>query len=245
MYKVKILDHTPFNKEGDVLTIDEFRKIYGHICSSSTSNMEVIEYLKNERSCYLNDIIGLANRNEKPLRSYTGYWFEVIEEIVPIFKVSGYSIKPVLSKEVNDSYFKNDGNAHDLIYLYVIGHGQYLSLKEAIDWFMYGKRFFTGLKMAVNHASPCKPAEMHFIEFSTLGILQAFVMDFNQDLNKMESVITLLEDHFYNAPKDSSVKIKIGPAIIEFKEFCEIIRESFNLSYKKDVVYALDIHNIK
>ena len=64
------LKDTRFNIAGDILTLVDFRQIYNYICASSTSNEELVKYIKDWKSY-------------PALKQTTKYcineWFEVIE----------------------------------------------------------------------------------------------------------------------------------------------------------------------
>jgi len=68
--RIKILKDTPFNLAGDVLKLADFRQIYNYICTNSTSNEELVKYIKDFKSYPV-------------LKQTTKYcineWFEVIE----------------------------------------------------------------------------------------------------------------------------------------------------------------------
>lgn len=68
--RIKILKDTPFNLAGDILKLADFRQIYNYICTNSTSNEELVKYIKDWKSY-------------PALKQTTKYcineWFEVIE----------------------------------------------------------------------------------------------------------------------------------------------------------------------
>lgn len=68
--RIKILKDTPFNLAGDMLKLADFRQIYNYICTNSTSNEELVKYIKDWKSY-------------PALKQTTKYcineWFEVIE----------------------------------------------------------------------------------------------------------------------------------------------------------------------
>lgn len=68
--RIKILKDTPFNLAGEVLKLADFRQIYNYICTNSTSNEELVKYIKDWKSY-------------PALKQTTKYcineWFEVIE----------------------------------------------------------------------------------------------------------------------------------------------------------------------
>lgn len=68
-YKVKILKDTPFDREGESITLKEFRNRYGYVFTDDTSDSELVEFLKTERKLQL----------ESPFHHQIGDWFEVIE----------------------------------------------------------------------------------------------------------------------------------------------------------------------
>ena len=68
--RVKILKDTPFNLAGDMLKLADFRQIYNYICTNSTSNEELVKYIKDWKSY-------------PALKQTTKYcineWFEIVE----------------------------------------------------------------------------------------------------------------------------------------------------------------------
>ena len=68
--RIKILKDTPFNLAGDTLKIAEFRQIYTYICTSSVSNEELVQYIRDWKSY-------------PALKQTTKYaineWFEAVE----------------------------------------------------------------------------------------------------------------------------------------------------------------------
>lgn len=68
--RVKILKDTPFNLAGDTLKLTDFRQIYNYICTSNTTNEELVKYIRDWKSFPV-------------LKQTTKYcineWFEVIE----------------------------------------------------------------------------------------------------------------------------------------------------------------------
>lgn len=68
--RIKIVKDTPFNLAGDMLKLADFRQIYNYICTNSTSNEELVKYIKDWKSY-------------PALKQTTKYcineWFEVIE----------------------------------------------------------------------------------------------------------------------------------------------------------------------
>jgi len=70
MRKIKILKDTPFNKEGDIIDVKEFREKYTYICTRSTSDEDLLKYLLREHSHYV------LHPHEKAM----GQWFTTTEE---------------------------------------------------------------------------------------------------------------------------------------------------------------------
>lgn len=68
--RIKILKDTPFNLAGDMLKLADFRQIYNYICTNSTSNEELVKYIKDWKSY-------------PALKQTTKYcineWFEIVE----------------------------------------------------------------------------------------------------------------------------------------------------------------------
>lgn len=68
--RIKILKDTPFNLAGDMLKLADFRQIYNYICTNSTSNEELVKYIKDWKSY-------------PTLKQTTKYcineWFEIVE----------------------------------------------------------------------------------------------------------------------------------------------------------------------
>lgn len=67
--KIKILKNTPFDKEGNVISFDNFKQKYGYI-SNNCTDKEIIRFLLTERNLYL-------SMNDKNSGNYTGSYFEV------------------------------------------------------------------------------------------------------------------------------------------------------------------------
>lgn len=67
---IKILKDTPFHKAGVELSVVDFRAAYGWICTSTTSNDQLIKYLESE---------WLLNQ-PKEYQKHIGEWFQVIEK---------------------------------------------------------------------------------------------------------------------------------------------------------------------
>lgn len=70
--KIKILKDTPFNLEGDILGIKEFRLKYDYICTKETSDSDLIHYIKDYSSYPQLKQTSKYNISE---------WFQVIESI--------------------------------------------------------------------------------------------------------------------------------------------------------------------
>lgn len=70
-YNIKILKTTPFDVEGTILSIRDFRAKYGWICTTSTTNEELVKYIKEWKNY----------RKLKYYQEHVGEWFEIIEEI--------------------------------------------------------------------------------------------------------------------------------------------------------------------
>lgn len=69
IYKVKILNDTPFDFAGDELTISDFRLKYGYICSNDVTDEELIQYLREYQN----------NPVTRTCQQSVAGWFEVIE----------------------------------------------------------------------------------------------------------------------------------------------------------------------
>jgi len=74
--RIEILKDTPFDKKGAILKLIDFRAKYGWICTSSTTNEELVRYLKIEHK-------SLWSTSKPPegreYQLYIGDWFKVIE----------------------------------------------------------------------------------------------------------------------------------------------------------------------
>lgn len=74
--RIEILKDTPFDKKGAILKLIDFRAKYGWICTNSTTNEELVRYLKTEH-------ITLWSTSKPPegreYQLYIGEWFKVIE----------------------------------------------------------------------------------------------------------------------------------------------------------------------
>lgn len=66
---IKILKDTPFDVAGTELSIVNFRAKYGWICTSTTTNEELIKYLKEEWKL----------QQVQPYQKQIGDWFQVLE----------------------------------------------------------------------------------------------------------------------------------------------------------------------
>lgn len=71
MRKIKILKDTPFNKEGDIIDIKEFRSKYDYICSKGTTDEELLNYILREHSHYV------LHPHDKEM----GQWFTITTEL--------------------------------------------------------------------------------------------------------------------------------------------------------------------
>ena len=67
---IKILKDTPFHKAGVELSIIDFRSAYGWVCTSATTNEQLIKYLETE--WMLNQPL--------PYQKEISDWFQVIEK---------------------------------------------------------------------------------------------------------------------------------------------------------------------
>lgn len=76
MKKIKILKDTPFHKEGSLLSIIDFRAAYGWICTSTTTDEELIKYIKTEWKTIWATSKPPANRE---YQLHIGEWFEIVE----------------------------------------------------------------------------------------------------------------------------------------------------------------------
>jgi hypothetical protein len=74
--RIEILKDTPFDKKGTILKLLDFRVKYGWICTTSTTNEELIKYLKTEHK-----ILWSTSKppEGKEYQLYIGEWFKVIE----------------------------------------------------------------------------------------------------------------------------------------------------------------------
>lgn len=74
---IKIIKDTPFHKAGAELSIIDFRAAYGWICTSTTTNEELIKYIETEHK-------NVWSTSKSPIdreyQSYIGNWFQVIEK---------------------------------------------------------------------------------------------------------------------------------------------------------------------
>jgi hypothetical protein len=52
MYKIKILKDTPFDKANAELTIQNFRLKYNYLCTNNTTDIQLINYLRQEYAIY-------------------------------------------------------------------------------------------------------------------------------------------------------------------------------------------------
>ena len=80
MKKIKVLKETPFNKEGAIISIKEFKDKYNYVFSSEKNDVfdeEIIMYLNKERECVL--------KSPETTASYPliGTFFEVVDEKDP------------------------------------------------------------------------------------------------------------------------------------------------------------------
>lgn len=74
--RIEILKDTPFDKKGTILKLLDFRVKYGWICTTSTTNEELIKYLKTEHKT----LWSTSKPPEgKEYQLYIGEWFKVIE----------------------------------------------------------------------------------------------------------------------------------------------------------------------
>ena len=67
--RIEILKDTPFHKKGEQLKLIDFRTAYGWICTNTTTNEQLITYLKTEWK------LNQPKEYQKTIRE----WFEVIE----------------------------------------------------------------------------------------------------------------------------------------------------------------------
>jgi len=74
---IKILKDTPFHKAGTELSIIDFRAAYGWICTSTTTNEELIKYIETEHKNIWSTSKPPANRE---YQLYIRDWFQVIEK---------------------------------------------------------------------------------------------------------------------------------------------------------------------
>lgn len=77
MSKIKILKDTPFDKKGTLLSIADFRLKYSYVCTKSTSDDDLVTYLRKERELY----------QLKGGLEVIGQWFSVEKET---FKVGDW-----------------------------------------------------------------------------------------------------------------------------------------------------------
>ena len=68
---IKILKDTPFHKAGVELSIIDFRMAYGWICTTSTTNDELIKYIETEWKL----------NQPRPHQKEIGDWFQVINKL--------------------------------------------------------------------------------------------------------------------------------------------------------------------
>lgn len=81
--RIEILKTTPFDKKGTILKLLDFRVKYGWICTTSTTNEELIKYLKTEHKT----LWSTSKPPEgKEYQLYIGEWFKVIglEDLEPL-----------------------------------------------------------------------------------------------------------------------------------------------------------------
>jgi len=70
-YRIEILKDTPFHKKGEQLKLIDFKMAYGWICTTTTTNEELVRYLKTEWK--FNQI--------REYQKQIGEWFKVVEII--------------------------------------------------------------------------------------------------------------------------------------------------------------------
>ena len=68
MKKIKILKDTPFNTANSVLSVKDFRLVYGYICSKDVTDDELFAYIEGWKTSPV-------------VPNNFGNWFEVVEEL--------------------------------------------------------------------------------------------------------------------------------------------------------------------
>lgn len=74
--RVKILKDTPFHFKGEELKLIDFRAVYNWICTSSTTNEQLVNYIKSEYKTIWSTSKPPDNRR---YQLHIGEWFEIIE----------------------------------------------------------------------------------------------------------------------------------------------------------------------
>ena len=101
MSKIKILKDTPFDKKDDVLSIIDFRAKYGWIVTNTTSDKELMIYLKEWQT---------LPKTQNTIN--VGEWFQVIDvltfggKLVEIYKNATNSI--IIRSEEGKMFYYND-----------------------------------------------------------------------------------------------------------------------------------------
>lgn len=138
MKKIVILQDTPFDKEGDVLDIKEFRLKYGYFSTSSATDSEVIEHIERERKLYQEELMNRGVGKAWNKKDRIGYWFkieEVHDEI--IYSFEGRKVQLVRD---NTNY----------LYLYDRNSSQYFSIRAIKVWFSHFHDFLFGFSAVKN-----------------------------------------------------------------------------------------------
>lgn len=99
IYKIKILNDSPFDFAGDELTISDFRLKYGYICSNDVTDEELIQYLRE----YQNNPVTRTRQ-----QSVAG-WFEVIEVPTNNFRVGDWVWHEGLKKAFCVTVYPSEG----------------------------------------------------------------------------------------------------------------------------------------
>lgn len=108
MKKIKVLKETPFNKQGAIISIKEFKDKYNYVFSSEENDIlddEIITYLNKERECVLKSpettasypLIGTFFEVidvEEPFKVGEWVWHEKLKEAFQIIKYEGQCLWP-------------------------------------------------------------------------------------------------------------------------------------------------------
>lgn len=229
MKKIKILEDTPFDEKGVIIPVSEFRMKYRYLSLQTITDDELIKWLINERTAYLEEMLGkLKNRDDWYPKDRIGYWFEIVKQRERFF-FGGREIFVVKSEQPSMELF-----------LYEPLSRQYFSVDDIYEWFFHYKRFLHGFSAYKNHGS-CDDACLSRIMFLEKGNERAFGIDFipeEFDKIKTNNVWKYVKEHIeLSSIKDQelTIKINIGDVVGDINELYEILEYIDSLEDTNDI----------